>query len=256
MKRLLTVYIAVLTTFLAAIPSEAASYKALEAFDKANKAYNATNYTQAIRLYKTAEELTFTPAALYYNLGNAFYRSGRLGKAIASYRRALRLAPRDPDVMENLKIARSQTDDGITVSEIPAPIRSFLFVYYYIGFDELVWTCGILMVLLCLTAAIHLYFPRRGVKALFFCILCIMLITGTSSAAHWYFSHVRSSAVVIADEGTVRAGPRESYAEIFILHDGAEMRVLQKEKNWVKVQIQVENEVKRGWIQAQDIEII
>jgi tetratricopeptide (TPR) repeat protein len=228
----------------------------MEAFNKANEAYNATNYAQAIRLYKTAEELNFTPAALYYNLGNAFYRSGRLGRAIASYRRALRLDPRDPDITENLSIARSQTDDGITVPETPAPVRSFLFVYYYVGFDELVWTCGVLMVLLFLTAAVKLYFSWRGIKTLFLCLLCILLIAGTSAAAHWYFTHVRAAAVVIADDGIVRAGPRESYAEIFILHDGAEMRVLQKEHNWVKVQIQVANEVKRGWIQAQDIEII
>jgi tetratricopeptide (TPR) repeat protein len=256
MKGIFTVYITFMITALAGLPAGAASYKAMEAFDKANEAYNATNYVQAIRLYKTAEELKFTPAALYYNLGNAFYRSGRLGKAIASYRRALRLDPRDPDITENLTIARSQTDDGITVPEIPAPVRSFLFVYYYIGFDELVWACGVLMVLLCLTAAVHLYFPWRGIKTLFFCILCILLITGTSAAAHWYFTRYRASAVVISDEGIVRAGPRESYAEIFILHDGAEMRVLQKENDWVKVQIQIENDVKRGWIQAQDIEII
>ena len=94
------------------------------------------------------------------------------------------------------------------------------------------------------------------VKTLFLCILCILLVTGTSAGAHWYFIHVREAAVVTADESVVRAGPGESYSEIFILHDGAEMRVVQRKDDWVKVQIQIESDIKRGWIQQKDIEII
>jgi tetratricopeptide (TPR) repeat protein len=241
---------------LAAIPAAAASYKAIEAFSQANEAYTATNYAQAIRLYKTAEELKFTPAALYYNLGNSYYRSGKMGQAIVSYRRALRLDPRNLDISENLKTARSQTTDGVAAPGLPAPVRSFLFVYYYIGFDELVWVSGILTVLLCLVAAIRIYLPHRWVKTLFLCILFLLLVAGSSAGAHWYFIHVRASAVVTADESIVRVGPGDSFLEIFILHDGAEMRVLQRDGDWMKVQIQIENDVKRGWIQQKNIEVI
>jgi tetratricopeptide (TPR) repeat protein len=241
---------------MAAIPAAATSYKALEAYGQANEAYAATNYAQAIRLYKTAEELNFTPATLYYNLGNAYYRSGKMGQAIVSYRRALRLDPRDPDITENLKTTRSQTTDGVAAPCLPGPVRSFLFVYHYIGFDELVWSCGILMVLLCLLAAIRIYLPQHWIKTLFICLLFLLLVAGASAGAHWYFTHVRASAVVTADESIVRVGPGDSFLEIFILHDGAEMRVLQREDDWMKIQIQIENEVKRGWIQQKDIEVI
>jgi len=255
-KVLTIILFSAVVAFLASLPAAADSYKALEAFEQANEAYNATNYAQAIRLYKTAEELRFTPAALYYNLGNAYYRCGKMGQAIVSYRRALRLNPRDPDITENLKTTRSQTADGVAAPGLPAPVRSFLFVYYYIGFDELVWACGILTALLCLVAAIRLYLPQRWVKTLLLCILCILLVTGASAGAHWYFTHIRASAVVTAEESIVRVGPGDSFLEIFILHDGSELRVLQREDDWIKVQIQIENDVKRGWIQKKDIEII
>ena len=63
----------------------ASSSDAYSIFIQANQSYSASNYSRAILYYKKAESLGFTPGGLYYNLGNAYYRDGKLGYAIASY---------------------------------------------------------------------------------------------------------------------------------------------------------------------------
>src|SRR5215469_5260146 len=68
------------------------------AFDEANKLYEQGKYTEAANGYEKILQSGQVSAAVLYNLGNAFFKSGQLGRAIATYRRAQQLAPRDPDL--------------------------------------------------------------------------------------------------------------------------------------------------------------
>ena len=77
---------------------------------------------------------------LYYNLGNADFKLKEYGRAIASYQRGLRLAPREQDILTNLRYVRGVTKDktdrpksteislellfATAKSRIPSPFRS------------------------------------------------------------------------------------------------------------------------------------
>jgi tetratricopeptide (TPR) repeat protein len=74
-------------------------------FIEAGRAYDAGRMPDAVRLYEDAVRSAPAAMELYFNLGNAYLRDGRLGPAVLNYRKAWRLAPRDPAIEANLRIA-------------------------------------------------------------------------------------------------------------------------------------------------------
>ena len=80
-------------------------------FSDAVKAYHAAKYNDAVALNEAVLAKGFSSAALYYNLGNAYFKTGRLGKAVVNYQRAMRLTPRDGDLRANLSFARSMVEN-------------------------------------------------------------------------------------------------------------------------------------------------
>src|SRR6266511_3325281 len=80
------------------------------AFEQANKYYEQSNFTEAAAAYARMIDGGHVSPALYFNLGNALFKSGQIGRAIFNYRLAQLLAPRDPDVRANLRFARNQVE--------------------------------------------------------------------------------------------------------------------------------------------------
>src|ERR1041385_4838407 len=74
-------------------------------FKAANQLYDAGKFAEAAAVYEKLEPKT---AHVYYNLGNAWFRQGKMGLAVLNYERARRLAPRDPDILANLKFAEQR----------------------------------------------------------------------------------------------------------------------------------------------------
>src|SRR5579863_4317233 len=87
-------------------------------FKSANQLYDAGKYGESAALYEKIEPKT---AYVYYNLGNAHFREGKLGLAILDYERARRLAPRDPDIVANLRFAEQR----LGVDDVNAPPRAW-----------------------------------------------------------------------------------------------------------------------------------
>jgi tetratricopeptide (TPR) repeat protein len=85
-------------------------------FKAANQLYDAGRFAEAAAAYEKIEPKT---AHAYYNLGNAWFRQGKLGLAILNYQQARRLAPRDPDILANLKFAEQR----LGVDDVNAPPR-------------------------------------------------------------------------------------------------------------------------------------
>ncbi len=221
-------------------------------FVQANQVYKGTNYSKAISLYNKALSLGFAPGGLYYNLGNAYYRNGDLGKAIASYLRARQLLPRNSDVLENLNTARSQTIDKIVPNEPPAALRQFLFLYYKFSLDELLWMTAVLLAAVFLLLSIYTFFRISPIRSFIKITVIVFVIIGTTAAVKFYNILSHSTAVITSKEAVVRAGPGDSYAEIFVIHNGTEIKILEKKDNSAKIKV----DKKKGWINVNDIDII
>jgi len=228
------------------------SEDAYTTFVQANQFYKSTNYSKAIQLYKQAESLGFAPGGLYYNLGNAYYRAGDLGRAIAAYLKARQLLPRDSDVLENLNTARSQISDKIAVSSPPAALRQFLFIYYNFSVDELLWMTAITIAVFFVLLSIYAFWQNSIVKKITKFVVILLIIIGVTAAIKYYNFSKHSTAVIITKEALVRSGPDKSYAEIFVLHDGTEVKIIEKRDKAAKIKV----DGKKGWVNLNDIEII
>src|SRR5204863_6861501 len=77
-------------------------------FEAANRLYFEGKFSEAATTYGILEQSGEKSPALYFNWGNALFKSGQIGRAIAAYRQAEALAPRDPDIRANLQFARKQ----------------------------------------------------------------------------------------------------------------------------------------------------
>ena len=92
------------------------------ALKEAETAYTSEDYAKAIALYEEVLSSHGESAAVYYNLGNAYYKAGKLGPAILNYERCLLLQPGDADARFNLQMARQKTIDKIE------PVGEFFLV--------------------------------------------------------------------------------------------------------------------------------
>lgn len=227
-----------------ALPACAVSGEQLQAFMQAEQAYTATNYPRAIAAYEHALQAGYQAGGVYFNLGNACYRNGQLGKAIAAYQRARRLLPRNSDIAANLATARSQTRDHVWRPE-PSPVfRSFFFVYFSFSVDELLWATASMLALMFLALIVYAFVPRTWLRTAAVCLATLACVFTLAASIHMYVLHAGGHAVVCADNVIARAGTGDAFAELFVLNDGTEVQVLERQPGWLKVLA----DTNKGWI--------
>ena len=92
--------------------------------EKANDLYQSDQFQEALNLYESIEKEGLFSKALFYNMGNTFYRLGENGKAVLYYERALVLAPNDPQIQQDLAFLKTQLSDEIIALDV-FPLISF-----------------------------------------------------------------------------------------------------------------------------------
>ncbi|TCO09370.1 tetratricopeptide repeat protein [Natronoflexus pectinivorans] len=225
--------------------------------EQANQHYMESEYGEAIELYEEVLKSGMVSADLYYNLGNAYYRHGYLPSAILNYERALLLAPQDRDIRHNLNLAYSQITDNIE------PVGEFFLVRWFASFrnsanpDTWAWISIITFILF--LAGLLFYFFSRSIlfrKISFFFALLAVLVSGISFAfANNQKQRLenRNRAIVFSPSVTVRSAPEARGTELFVLHSGTRVRILQVMGNWYEIEIEDGNV---GWVHAEHLEVI
>jgi tetratricopeptide (TPR) repeat protein len=218
-------------------------------FSAANKFYAEGKFTDAANGYGKILASGAASPNLFFNYGNAEFKSGNLGKAIAAFRRAELLAPRDSEIRANLAFVRNQVQ-GATVRES--------FWQSWLGNLSLnEWTifAAIAFWLTFLLLAAKQLRPARAAKlksaTWIFAALTIFsgTILGVQAANH--FS--KQTAVIISAQATARSGPFDDAQSAFAARDGAELSVLDRRDDWVQV---ADGLGKTGWLQNKLVEIL
>ncbi|HEU6447429.1 MAG TPA: tetratricopeptide repeat protein [Verrucomicrobiae bacterium] len=234
-------------------------------FSTANKLYAEGKFSDAANLYKKILASGQTSPNLLFNFGNAEFKAGNLGKAIAAYRRAELLAPRDSEIRANLDFARKQVQ-GPTVSESRWQdwLGQLTLNEWAILAAIAFWLTFILLAAKQIKAAqvsslrekqnnftgkMPALFLRR---AIFICGALAILFgvaTGLQTAEH--FSN--QSAVVISNDIVAKSGPFDDAQKTFSVRDGEEFLVLDHHDNWVQVD---DGSGKIGWLQLKQVEVL
>lgn len=227
-----------------------------EAFVNANAAYEAGDHGKAIELYESLLRHGYENGHLYYNLGNAYLRGGELGRAIASYLRSQVFLPRDQDVRANLEFARKSAKDALAPPG-PGPVLSTLFFWYYgLSPAELGTLLVVLNVLFWALLVVRIY--RRDSEVLRWVVIVLLLLVltvGGSFALRQLMPEV--TAVIVPQEVEVRSGTSDHDLVLFKLHAGTEVRVVDDREASVRIALpEEEEEVRGGWIAADDAEIV
>ena len=121
------VFLALALAGFFALPLAGRAQNTAALFDEANKLYEQAKYQEAATAYEKLLQSDPASAALYFNLGNAWFKAGQSGRAIAAYRQAERLAPRDPDLRFNLNFVRKKVS-GSDFAPGCCKIRCIMFL--------------------------------------------------------------------------------------------------------------------------------
>ena len=187
--------------------------------------------------------------ALYFNLGNAWFKAGQIGRAIAAYRRAEQLAPRDPDVRANIQFARNQVQ-GPT---LPAnPWRRWLG---QLSLNEwAVLAAAALWALFLLLAAVQ-WRPalKASLRTPTFVSAGAVVVLAACLGSAYYQQRSFRLAVVIKPEAVVRYGWLDVSQTAFSAHDGAELQVLDQNNDWLQV---TAGPLRVGWIRRDQVILV
>ena len=224
---------------------------------EADSAYVRGQYQQAISDYESLLK-EGTSAELYYNLGNAYYRTENIPQAILNYERALLLSPGDRDIRFNLQIARSKTFDKIV------PESEMFFITWYRAMVNMMsvdgwartslFALGLTIILL----LVYLFADRLWLrKAGFFGGVALLMIFGMSNLFAWQQKQDlinRKGAIIFAPSVTVKSTPAANGTDLFVLHEGTKVVIIDGSmKDWKEVRLA---DGKEGWIESKQIRII
>jgi hypothetical protein len=223
---------------------------------EANQAYTAGDLEAALRLYEEALHKGVDDAVLHYNIGNTRARRGELGRAIASYLRAQRIAPRDRDVRANLAWVRANTRDlELRGQELPPVIAQLDAAVHLLTLDEWAMALALLGWATALfTAWIwHRGWLSTGMRRLRLMLSALVVLAAVAVATRWYFEEGRDVAVVIHEEVAVRSGPDDSFPVVFRIHDGLTLEIRGVRDGWARIGLGGDWV---GWVPSEDLERI
>lgn len=224
---------------------------------KGNRFYQEGKYENAIRAYEEIIDSGYEAAELFYNLGNAYFKTNRISEAILFYERALLLAPGDSDIAFNLELANRFTIDKIEMLPQPFFIRWHLALVRLLSTDQ--W--AVVSIIVFLTALIFfslfLYRSAYVFRRFSFWFSMVLFFVALSSFIfarhHGRIITGKQSAIIFEPSVTVKSSPDNSGTNLFILHEGTKVRIEDNLGSWMKIKISDGNV---GWIEKSTIEII
>lgn len=225
--------------------------------EQVDEEYSKGNYQQAIIGYNELLKNGIS-SDLYYNLGNAYYRTGDNTKAIIAYERALRLSPGDNDILFNLQFVRNKTIDKIM------PRSEMFFVTWYKSMVNLVsvdtWaTFSILSILIALVLMLLFLFGNKIMmrKVGFYgAVSFLVLFVLSNIFAHQQKVQFANSeqAIVVTSTVNVKKTPADTGTDVFVLHEGTKVKITDKTmKEWRHVEL---SDGRDGWVRKTQIEEI
>jgi tetratricopeptide (TPR) repeat protein len=226
-------------------------------FDNANKLYLEQKYDAAINQYESILKNGYENGELHFNLGNAYFKLGKIQNAIINYERAKKFIPNDEDVQFNLQLANVQVVDKIDA--IPD-----LFVFRWIdsaltlfSLKTMAWLMYFLFMLVLIAFSYFLFarsYVQKRVSLMSGIIFSIFLVIGIFNfLIQSYRESNTEYAIVMSDVANIKSAPDSKGNDLFVLHRGLKIQVLDNVNKWHKIKIA---DGKVGWIPQGQIEII
>lgn len=224
---------------------------------EADSAYIKNDFASAIQLYESLLSQGVA-ADVYYNLGNSYYKTDNIAKAILNYERALLLEPGNGDIRANLEVARAKTIDKVE----QAPELFFISWKNALVncMSEQAWSISAITFFLLLIVSLYLFIFSKQVmvkKVGFFSsiVFFVLVVAANLFAAEQKDKLTnRNQAIIMNPSVTVHSTPSEGGTNLFVLHEGSKVKIKDNSmKGWKEIQLE---DGKVGWVPAEALEII
>ncbi|HOI48693.1 MAG TPA: tetratricopeptide repeat protein [Prolixibacteraceae bacterium] len=217
--------------------------------EQANQHYLAQEFQQAASLYEQILSSGKESAQVYFNLGNAYYKTGDMNRAILNYERARLLAPQDEDIAFNLRMANQYVVDNI--EELPQPFflrwRTTLVNRASSGAWARLSAGSFILFLL--MAGLFLFSRTTGLKRIGFwtgvVVLLFSVLSFSFASRQQKLLRERNHAIVFCPRVTVKSSPSQAGTDLFLIHEGLKVQITNSLNNWKEVKLADGN---KGWL--------
>ncbi len=220
-----------------------------------NAAYVSEDYPRALEIYSELIGEGYFSAELFYNTGNAYYRTGDIGKSIWAYEKALRIDPSNEDIQSNLAFVNNQAIDQIDNSKpgVGTWLQSVLF-FPKVNF----WSWTSLGFSLLFALSLILYFSAKTSRKKSLGLLLgglfggCTLFSAITAHQHKLFITEHNQGIIVADDVHVKVSPVEKSKDSFTLNSGSKVQLLGGNDEWMQIEINGNT----GWVKLSKVWMI
>lgn len=242
---------------LIALSINVLAFQPKEVMNEANNNYSKGEFAIAASKYQTIVDSGFVSADLYFNLGNAYFKSKNIKNAILYYERAKLLSPNNSDIDFNLEMARSFTIDKVEAMPELFFVTWTKWVRNLFSVDSWGVMCVVTFVFALSFLLLYLLSANIVLKKIGFWIGIVFVFFSLSF--YGFGSQLkntqtkRGTAIVFSPSVTAKSSPSESGNNLFVLHEGTKVEILDQVGEWNEIRLADGN---RGWLKIVDIEKI
>ena len=226
-------------------------------WERGNQSYIDGDYAAAVNAYQAIENRGYSSSRLYYNMGNAYYKQGNIGRAILYYNRALVISPSMDDARHNLEIAEAQTKDNIAVvpefflNRYMRTLRSAISCSAWSVMSVAFFGVVLLFLLLFLLGS-RIKVRKAGFYGAVASLLMFVVVTIFGVSARNSIID-RPGAIVMSSAISVKSSPDRAATDLFVLHEGTKVEVSSEVDGWSEITIA---DGKKGWTESAHLERI
>jgi tetratricopeptide (TPR) repeat protein len=224
---------------------------------KGNQLYSDGNYEDAVQAWEELTESGYEAALIYYNLGNAYFKSNKIAPAILNYEKAKILAPHNKDINYNLELARTYVVDKI--DELPEVFYLRWYRNIVRRFSSNTWAIITIIAFVIFLVLFSTYLYAKSYssrKTAFWFGALFMLIWLCAFAFSWSGNKLvtdHNKAIIFSPSVTVLSSPDISGTKLFVLHEGTKVTVIDELNEWTEI---ILSSGTKGWLLSSSIEKI
>jgi tetratricopeptide (TPR) repeat protein len=239
----------IISLFFLALSAQAQLAAQESMMEKANQSYSSADYTSAVSQYESIMQAGYESSALYFNLGNAYFKLNNIPAAILYYEKARKLDPTDENIWFNLSLANSRIIDKME------PLPEFFLKTWWKSardmFSSDQWAKFGLAGFILSLASIAVFIISRTISArktafwagsIFLFLMAVSLLFSISGYREY---SRKSTAIIFTPTVTVKSSPNNNSVDLFVIHEGTKVQVTDLVEGWSEVRLSNGNV---GWV--------
>ncbi len=221
---------------------------------QANDLYGQSKFEEATQMYETLVQEGLESHELYFNLGNAYYRTEKYAKAVLNYERALLVRPNDEATLANLEIAHQYVGDK--VEAVPEFFLNIWFRSFYRSLTPSTWAVLSMIFFIGAITGLSLYFFSQIIRLrkMGFYVACFALFFTVASlflgVQHNTYVSKHKYAIIYTSSLTVVSAPNDQGSELFVVHEGTKVKITKHLGEWSEIKLA---DGRVGWVKESDV---